>query len=431
MGGDEHMRVSKQLRGHSDEHTRQAQRTCRRLRVPLLLVACIVSMAFAPSTANAALTLTVSDPVEDVSAVWTVGGIPSDTRSVRVYLRSDTNASCREIIGNEIAASTHSETLSKREVAGTTTPSYTATRTGDTAGTYRFCLYAAPVYNYDIKSTDVFDAAHMGQVDITVRTPNSSLTAGFPNTSIIAPDEGASTVLTPLSVSLVSEAPRRLFIKAGHDDRGCGPTFDTDAGGIGRITAYDGEPVTGTVTKSYDLHVSPEGPFGRYTYCIWLAESSKDTKPLQTFRVTLDVIDPKNPTGAPLCTVPAVKGMTATQAIGAIVKAGCAFPTVKVTNSQAVKPGQALKLNHVSGASIPNITPLVLHMRRARICTVPKLKGATLAQARIRAVASGCKVGKVTRKAVKGVAVGQVASVKPGVGKQLKYGSKLTLVVRK
>ena len=63
-------------------------------------------------------------------------------------------------------------------------------------------------------------------------------------------------------------------------------------------------------------------------------------------------------------------------------------------------------------------------------CTVPKLKGKTLKQAKKMLKRAGCKVGKVKRKKARGKKkIGRVLSSRPKAGKKLKLGAKVALVV--
>jgi hypothetical protein len=62
------------------------------------------------------------------------------------------------------------------------------------------------------------------------------------------------------------------------------------------------------------------------------------------------------------------------------------------------------------------------------VCVVPKLKGKTLAAAKNALQASGCALGKVTKRTSSRPA-GTVLSQKPGPGKYLPDGSKVSVVV--
>jgi serine/threonine-protein kinase len=65
------------------------------------------------------------------------------------------------------------------------------------------------------------------------------------------------------------------------------------------------------------------------------------------------------------------------------------------------------------------------------LCVVPALRGSTVSAAKRQLRAANCGVGRVVKRAGRGVAVGQVLSTSPKAGARKPNGTKVKLIVRK
>jgi hypothetical protein len=125
------------------------------------------------------------------------------------------------------------------------------------AGRYLFCMWIAT--SSDDPNSQVFSQA------VKFRPPRASIAFGHP--SRVAVNQAAT-----LRFYGSSEAPRALFVKErAAGGAGCAPTYDSDSGN----ELIRAKSVNGGYNETY---VRTFDKAGTYLYCVWLADSSADTR---------------------------------------------------------------------------------------------------------------------------------------------------------
>lgn len=134
------------------------------------------------------------------------------------------------------------------------------------------------------------------------------------------------------------------------------------------------------------------------------------------------------------CVVPNVAGQSEATAEAALTAADC---TVGAVTSQTGSgtPGTVISSSPAAGSKLApgaNVALVISAATVAATCTVPRVKGDTLASAESKIKKAGCAVGRITRKkSGKKKRKGHVISQSPAPGSVKPSGTKVALTVAK
>jgi hypothetical protein len=137
----------------------------------------------------------------------------------------------------------------------------------------------------------------------------------------------------------------------------------------------------------------------------------------------------------PRCTVPNVKGQSLAAAEAAVTAAGCTVGKIKQKASSKIPQGEVISSNPKAGTTHKTGKKVSLTVSSGPKgppktgCTVPNVKGQSLAAAEAAVIAAGCKVGKIKQKSSSTVPKGNVIDTNPKAGETRQAGSKDSITV--
>lgn len=266
-------------------------------------------------------TSNVEDPVEDVARTFVFEGTADAPTRIYVKYRAAGGAPCAPSAFSDsgVAIDPYDDAVN-----GNFRIAYA--ETWRTSGSYLFCMWLAPT-----SST----VAPSFSRTVTFRNPNGSVSIAA------APVVFLPRVAGTLTVSGVSEAPRRLYVKyRASGGAPCAPSPFADSGQ--GIDPYD-VAVNGAFSikelRSFDRPAS-------LVLCAWLREGSSDIEPVGTTPSAFNLLV----RAPPPCVVPSLRGRTIKAAVAALRRANCGVGKIIRVYSSAVRRGRILRSSPKAGA---------------------------------------------------------------------------------
>lgn len=131
----------------------------------------------------------------------------------------------------------------------------------------------------------------------------------------------------------------------------------------------------------------------------------------------------------PPCTVPGLMRKPLEQARSALAQAGCVTGAIRRQYSTAAPRGTVLSQSIAEGTQLPGGSAVDLVLSLGSPCTVPRLLGKTLAQARSALARANCRLGTVRTQSAPARKRGRVVRQRPLPRTKLPNGARVQVVV--